>query len=170
MSTTEVTKNSIEVQDIAQTHKAVDDVTFQKLDIDHINISFKVIGDLKEGSKLKIVDCMYLAEDNSYIQAITRQSTGQNRDKIMDFLDHLFLETKRNTEDILEKIRGDVDVDNNVSVLENLITNMVIFLHRYDIMKSVYRSDSGTYSRLGIIRNKFFTFRHSLFRNMAISR
>jgi len=139
------------------------------LDIDHINISFKVVGDLKDGSKLKIVDDMYIAEDNSYLQSLSRQSAGQSRDKIMDFLDHLFSETKRNTEIILSYIKNNTDVDNNVSILENMITNMVIFLHKYDIMKSVYKYDSGTYARLGIIRNKFFTFRHSLFRKMAIS-
>lgn len=145
-----------------------DEYNFPELSVDHINISFKVVGDLREGSKLKIIDNLYLAEDNSYIQPIFRHTGRQNRDKIMNFLDHLFLETKRNTESILTKIRSNIDVDNNVSELENLVSNMVIFLHRYDIMKSVYKSDSGTYSRLGIIRNKFFTFRHTLFRNMAI--
>lgn len=147
-----------------------EDHIFPELNLDYINISFKVVGDLKEGSKLNIVDNLYLAEDNnnSFIRPITRYSSGQNRDKIMDFLDHLFLETKRNTEIVLSNIRNDIDVDNNVSVLENLVINMVIFLHRYDIMKNVYKEDSGTYSRLGIIRNKFYTFRHSLFRDITI--
>lgn len=160
---TDANKNVVELQGSVMD----DNFSFQKIDIDHINISFKVIGDLKEGSKLKIIDDLFLAEDNNYMQSLSRQSGY--RDKIMDFLDHLFLETKRNTEDVLAQIRNGIDVDNNVSILENLVSNMVIFLHRYDIMKNVYKSDSGTYSRLGIIRNKFFTFRHSLFRNLAIS-
>lgn len=168
MSLTDINQNGV-IQNVGET-KPKDEFIFPSLDIDHINISFKVIGDLKEGSKLKIVDNQYLAEDNSFIQSLSRRSTDQSRDKIMDFLNHLFFETKRNTEEILQKIKDGVDIDNNVSVLENLISNMVIFLHRYDIMKNVYKSDSGTYSRLGIIRNKFFTFRHTLFRDMTISR
>lgn len=153
--------------------------TFPDLTIDHINISFKVIGDLKENHKLNIKDNLYFDKDKDndslfrpILQPFNRRMSGQGHDKIMDFLDHLFLETKKNTEAILTKIRNgtnDVEIDNNVSILEDLVSNMVIFLHKYDTMKNVYKDDSATYSRLGVIRNKFFKFRHALFRNMTIT-
>lgn len=138
------------------------------LNVEHINTTFKVIGDLKEGSKVKIVDDRYLAEDNSFVVSFSRYTTGQSREKIMSFLNHLFDETKRNTLLLLTDIRNENDIDNKVSELENVVSNMMIFLHKFDTMRHVYKTDTGTHAKLGVIRNKFFTFRQSLFRDLAI--
>lgn len=140
------------------------------LTIGNINTTFKVIGDLKEGSKVKIIDTRYLAEDNTYFCSFSRYKEGQGREQIMSFLDHLYHETKRNVKELIANIRNNIDVDDNVSELENTMSNMMIFLHRYDVMRAVYRDDTGTHARLGVIRNEFFKFRHSLFRDLAISR
>ena len=142
--------------------------SWPSLSIENINTTFKVVGDLSHGSKVKIIDDRYLAEDNSYLSSLSRYNSGQSREKIMGFLDHLFDETKQLTLTILANIRSGADVDNNVSILENTTTNMMVFLHRYDVMRDVYKCDTGTYARLGVTRNKFFTFRHSLFRDLAI--
>ena len=147
-----------------------EEIQWPKLNIDHINISFKVVADLKEGAKLKIVDNTHLAEDNSYVASLARYSTGQGRDKIMSYLDHLLAETIRNIEAVLGEIRSGINVDNNVSVIEGMVCNMVIFLHRYENMRNVYKSDSSTHAKLGNIRNKFFTFKHTLFREMTIAK
>ncbi|XWV24764.1 hypothetical protein QJ856_gp1019 [Tupanvirus deep ocean] len=139
-----------------------------ELTIENVNTTFKVVGDLKEGVKVKIVGDRYLAEDNSYVVSFSRSMSGQGRDKIMSFLNHLFDETKRNILMLLADIRNGNDVDNKVSELENMVGNMVIFLHKFDTMRNVYKGDTGTHAKLGVIRNKFFTFRHSLFRDLAI--
>lgn len=139
-----------------------------QLTIDMIGTSFKVIADLPTNAKLKIVDRCHLAEDNSYIGSISRYSSGQSRDKIISFLDHLFCETERNIWTILSNIRSDVNVDTNVSVLQGTVAKLHIFLHRYENMRSVYKSDSSAFARLGIIRDKFYTFLNTLFRDMSI--
>lgn len=145
-----------------------DEYVWPELTVDNVNTTFKVVGDLKEGSKVKIVDNKYLAEENSIFVSVSRYTSGQGRDKIMSFLNHLFLETKKNTILLLTDIRNGIDVDNKVSELENMISNMMIFLHRFDTMRNVYRADTGTHARLGVIRNRFYTFRQSLFRDLAI--
>jgi len=139
-----------------------------ELSIEDINTTFKVIGDLRDGAKLKIVENRYLAEDTAYFTSVTRYSSGQSREKTMSFLSHLFNETKRNTEQLLVDIRNNIDVDTRVSELENVISNMMVFMHKYDVMRNVYKSDTGAHAKLGVIRNKFYTFRGSLFRDLAI--
>lgn len=143
--------------------------SWDELTLDMVSTSFKVIADLREGAKLKIVDNTHLAEDNSYNTSIARYFSGQNRDRIISFLDHLFVQTERIVWNILEDIRSDINTDTNVSLLHGLIGKIHIFLHRYENMRAVYRSDSSAFARLGIIRDKFYTFINTLYRNMVIN-
>ena len=144
------------------------DFSWPQLSVGDINTSFKVIGDLSEGAKLKIVDDTYLAEDKAYISSFARYTGGQSRERIMSFLDHLFNETKRNHEKLISEIRTGIDVDNKTPELRDLFGNMIIFLHRYDVMRNVYKSDTGTHAKLGVIRNKFFTFKESFFKDLCV--
>lgn len=139
----------------------------QLLSIDDINISLKVVGDLKSGSKLKILNYKHLAEDNSYINSMTRYQTNQGRDRIIVFLENLFSEVTRNVYVILSEIRNKVNIDNNIHILQGLIYKVSVFLHNYETMRVVYKSDSGAYSRLGINRDKFFMFLNTLFRDLT---
>lgn len=140
------------------------------LTIDDINTSFKVVADLQAGSKLKIINKKHLATDDSYALALTRYNTGQGREIIISFLEHMFKQTEQNVYDILTNIRLGVNIDNNVSILSNLIYKMATFLHRFDVMRSVYVKDSSTHARLGNIRDNFFTFHLNLFREMTVSK
>lgn len=143
-----------------------DSIVWPKLSIENINTTFKVIGDIKEGIKLKIVEDKYLTEDNSYFPSLTREVSYRSR--IISFLRHLFEETERHTGILLSDIKQGKDVDENISELENMISNMMVFLHKYDTMRNVYKSDAGSFATLGVIRNRFFTFRNSLFRKLAL--
>lgn len=138
----------------------------QTLTLDDINTSLKVIGDLKEGSKLKIVNGRHLAEDNSYINAVTRFKTEQNRDRIITFLENMYSEVNRNIKIILSEIRDKINVDNNIYMLQGLIYKISVFLHNYEKMRSVYKSDSHTYSQLGLTRDKYFMFLNGFFRDI----
>ncbi|AYV85435.1 MAG: hypothetical protein Satyrvirus16_11 [Satyrvirus sp.] len=138
------------------------------LTIDLIGISLKVVGDLPINAKLKIVNNCYLAEDNSYIGSISRYSSGQSRDKIISFLDHLFSETERNIWEILGDIRTGKNVNKNISILQGTVSKIHIFVHRYEYMRNVYKTDSGAFARLGIIRDKFHTFLNTLFRDVTL--
>ena len=144
------------------------DNNWKSLSVDMIMTSFKVIADLPDGAKLKIVNGTHLAKEDSYVACLSRYSEGQGRDKIISFLDHLFLESERNIYEILDNIRNGNNVDTNVSVLNGVISKIHIFLHRYEKMRNVYIQDSSAFARLGIIRDKFFTFLNTLFRNMVI--
>jgi hypothetical protein len=139
----------------------------QTLTLDDINTSLKVIGDLKEGHKLIIVNGRHLAEDNSYFNAINRYNTSQGRKRIITFLENMYSEVVRNVYILLGEIRSKVNVDNNIYMLQGLIYKISVFLHNYEKMRVVYKSDSHTYSQLGLTRDKFFMFLNTFFRDVT---
>ena len=145
-----------------------EELTWPDLSIDDINTSLKVIGDIPEGSKLKIIDKKHLAKDDSYFVSIARYNEGQGRERIISFLEHLHSETKRNVDDILKDIRNGINIDNNVCVLRGIVCKLAVFLHKYESMRTVYKSDSSAYARLGNNRDKFYVFLDTLFRDMTV--
>jgi len=152
-----------------KTEKDEIDIIWPPLTIDMISTSLKVIGDLSPGNKLKIVDNRtHLSVDTSYLQLISRYSDEQGRDKIISFLNHLFVEVERNINIILEEIRNNYDVDNKVCVLEGLICKLAVLLHNYENIRFVYKTDTTTYAKLGVNREKFSKFLSNLFRDLAI--
>ena len=140
-----------------------------ELSVEEINITFKVVGDLGENCKVKVVDERYLARDDAIFTCYTRYSGGQGRDKILSFLEHLLKETIRISNNLLEVIRSKTDVDNEISSLEILISGLMIFLHKYDIMRNVYKTDTGTTARFGVMKNKFGAFRQNFFRRILLN-
>ena len=146
----------------------VSQVGYTTLSIDDINTSLKVIGDLKPGIKLKIVDEKHLAEDNGTLNFITRYNSGQGRDQIIEFLENIYVEVTRHSSNILADIRSEINVDNNLSILQGLIYKISVFLHNYETMRVVYKHDSRAYSRLGLTRDKFFMFISTFFRDVIV--
>lgn len=138
------------------------------LSIENIITTFKVVGGIKEGTKLRIKEDKYLTGETSYFPSFTREA--DYRHKIISFLRHLFSETERHTKLLMTAIKDGEDVDENISELEKLISNMMIFLHGFETMMGVYRSDESTFGTLGAIEEKFMTFRHSLFRKLALQK
>jgi hypothetical protein len=136
-----------------------------ELSLDNVNTTFKVIGDLNNGSKLKIIDKKYMAEEDAYVPSFRRTTT---RTDILSFLEHLYHETIRNTDMLLFDIRSGINVDNKVPELENMISNMIIFLHKFDTMRNVYIKDTSAYAQFDNIKAHFIKFRQSLFRDLAI--
>jgi len=166
---TNITKAVEPVQnEIKTTDANINKYVWPELTIDEINTSFKVVGDLSDGAKVKIINNTYLTKDDSYVPSIMRYYNEQGREKLISFLNHLFCETERNIWAVLKEIRNDCDVDTNVSVLQGIVGKLYVFLHRYENMRNVYKTDTGAFAQLGIIRDKFFTFLFTLFRDMAI--
>jgi hypothetical protein len=161
----EVVVAEIATPELEESNKT--DFTTTKLSIDDINISLKVVGDMKSGCKLRIVGDKHLAEENSYLPSITRYRAEQGRDKIINFLQHFLDEINRNVSEILGDIRNGKNVDTNVSILDNLIRNISIFVHNYEKMRSAYQSDSIAFSKLGNIKTKFYTFSATFFRDVT---
>lgn len=138
------------------------------LTVDDISVSFKVVGELPPNTKLKIVDGKNLAIDNSYIKAYTRYVHGQNRYMIISFLRHLLNETKRNSYILLNNAKNNVDVDTNINNLVCLIRKLDVFLHKFDKMREVYVYDSNVHAILGTIRDNFFTFQFTFYKDMIM--
>lgn len=145
------------------------------LTIKNINTTFKVIGDLTAGSKVKVVDDRCLAVDDAYLPSISRIGLN-NRKRTMSYLEHLLLESKRIAYEMLTEIRhsyvlGGVNnntVNNKISELRNFHRNLNIFLHKFDTIKFVYKSDSEVYSALSDTYNNFCTFEDSFYRQLVL--
>jgi hypothetical protein len=150
--------------------------TWPKLTSANINTSFKVVGDILPAQKVNIIDNCCLAIDNSYVSGYFRYTSGQSREKLMSFLVHLLEEAKILAEDLLTSIRtsyrenpGNNNVVNNkLPELRNFHRNLIAFLHKFDTMKNVYHDDSKTYASLGDIRNNFYTFEDSFYRDLVL--
>ncbi len=150
--------------------------TWPKLTSANINTSFKVVGDILPAQKVNIIDNCCLAIDNSYVSGYFRYTSGQSREKLMSFLVHLLEEAKLLAEDLLTSIRtsyrenpGNNNVVNNkLPELRNFHRNLIAFLHKFDTMKNVYHDDSKTYASLGDIRNNFYTFEDSFYRDLVL--
>lgn len=136
------------------------------LNIDQIIVTFRVIGDLKEGTKLKLVNNTHLAEDKSIMSSFYRSWTGQGRGLVISFLGHLLVETKRNIAIILNNVRNNIEYDTNIDVLERAFEKMCVFLHKFDTMRNVYIDDTSSYAELGVIRDNFHTFKGTFFRDI----
>lgn len=143
-------------------------LNWEPLDLNDINTSFKVVGDLPPNTKLKIVNNKYLAAEDSYVTSYSRYAHGQGRERIISFLDHLFKETRRNVDLLLEDIYNGVNVDDNLDALRGVMYKLPIFLHRFDVMRSVYKSDTGVYAKLGNIRDNFFSFMGTFYRKVTV--
>jgi hypothetical protein len=147
-----------------------DKMTWPSLSMDNINTTFSVVGNLKTGVRVKIVDDRYLAVDNTYVSSFTRYTSGQCRERNLSFISHLYNETKRHTIQLLTDIRRGIDVDTRVSELEIMISNMMIFLHNFDMIRQPYESDTGTYAKFGVISRSFLTFRQCWFRDVLVAK
>jgi len=145
-----------------------DALNFAPLSVDNINASLEVLGDIEPGMKLKILDGMNLAVETSYITSVSRFNAGQGRNKIISFLEHMYNELVRNVKLILDEIRSNTNVDHNVSVLRGIICKLAVFLNKYENVRSVYKSDSSTYARLGNNRDKYNVFMDNFFRDVTI--
>jgi len=143
-------------------------IAFPDLGIDDINTSFKVVGELVVGTKLRIINNRYLAADDSSFSSFGRYYSGQGRESVIRFLDHLFNETVKHMNRLLDDVRDNKDVDNNINALTGMIYKLGIFLHHFENIRNVYRSDSNVYARLGNIRDNFFNFRITFFRRLIL--
>lgn len=139
---------------------------WKQLTLDNINTSFKVVSDLLPKTKLRVIDSTHLAAEGSYISALSRYRSGQDREKIISFIDHICTETDRHINELLSQIKNNQAREVNINNLQQLMHNLSTFLHRYDNMRSVYQSDSSSYARLGNIRNRFFNIISTFYRTI----
>lgn len=139
-----------------------------ELSIDDINTSFKVVGELSVGTKLRVVGNRCLAAECSSFSSLGRYYACQGREQVIKFLDHLFNETVRNMNKLLDDIRNHINTDDNINALTGMIYKLGIFLHHFENVRNVYKADSNVYARLDNIRDNFFNFRTTFFRKLIL--
>jgi len=158
----------ISAQTVTTIEKIIDKYEWPQLTIDDINTSLGVVGDLISVKKLKIVNDKHLAVETSYIPTLTRLRNNQGRDRIISFLEHLFVEVKRNINIIIIEIKRGVNVNDNICTLGGIIRKISIFLHNYANMQNMYNNDSDVHNRFQNNRDKFSSFLDNLFRDIIL--
>jgi hypothetical protein len=150
---TKVRETAVELPPETDSPTQNDTESWPQLTLDDLNITFTVVGDLVPGNKLRIVDRKYFTADDSYLRSLTTGSIGQGRQAIISFLEHCHQEVNRNLNVTLALIKTEPDIA--IGKITNFVKNMSIFLHNYDNMRSVYKTDASSYSRLGNIKDNF---------------
>jgi len=140
------------------------------LDVNTLNISFKVVGEMPVGAKLCVINKSYLSSKSGYMDGFVRYKTGQGRKLIISFLEHMMKETKRNAYQILNNIKKGVDIDNNINILSGMMHKLSNFLHKFEHVRQVYKDDSSCYARFGNIRDNFFNFTNIFYRDMILQK
>ncbi|XWV25529.1 hypothetical protein QJ856_gp0228 [Tupanvirus deep ocean] len=126
------------------------------LTIDNINTSLKVVTDLKIGYKLKVIDKSFLAPDDSYVYAWRSYWNGASRDVIISFLEHLFEQTNSQMSKLISDIKSNTKNNyKNIGILNDLVHNLSTFLHGFNKIKDVYKSDASCCARLDNIYKKY---------------
>ena len=87
---------------------------------------------------------------------------------VIDFIGHLFRETVRNVNKLLDEITSGINVDDNINSLEGVDFKLAVFLNRFETMRAVYKNDTGVFARLGNLRDDFLNFRKTFFRKVTV--
>lgn len=138
---------------------------FPDLNVDNINASLKVMGNLQKGFKLMLKDndrCLGVDQSNYLF------SRKYKREDIELFLLHLENQISKVLNNLLTDIQKGIDIDNNISSLGEMLHNLAVANHNYDSISSVYQTDTLAYSKFTTIKNKFATLWVNFIRKMAL--
>lgn len=145
--------------------RKVSNSIFPDLNVDSINASLKVMGNLQKGFKLMLKDndsCLGVDQSNYMF------SRKYKREDIELFLLHLENQISKVLNQLLTDIQKGVDMDNNISALDEMLHNLAVANHNYDSISSVYQADTLAYSKFMTIKNKFTTLWKNFIRKMAL--
>ena len=136
------------------------------LTIDDINTSFKTIVNLQPGYKLKIIDKKNLVIDDSYFYMLRSEKNGQSRNVIINFLDHLLKQTIQNINKMISDAQENITL-NNSYILSNLMHNMSTFIHHFDKIKKIYKTDNTACVKLEVIHNNYVNCHTIIFQQLS---
>uniref|UniRef100_A0A6C0C8I5 Uncharacterized protein n=1 Tax=viral metagenome TaxID=1070528 RepID=A0A6C0C8I5_9ZZZZ len=166
-----MSRRNIESMCIKSNQLETANIEFPKLSLDDISVSLKVVGDLPTAdtqTKLIVVNSTHLAIDTSMFQSISRYGAGQSRELIFNFLEHMYSELVNNINLLLADIDAEIQIDDNILIIRGIICKLAVFLHKYENMRSVYKSDSSMFAKLGNNRDKFHSLMTNFFRKVIL--
>lgn len=161
------------VQVIQSSNESQNVKIFPTLTVNDIITSFKVIGGLELGSKVRIEKDRFFAKDDTYLQSFFRKTTQKD---IIDFLNHIYSETQRIVNgiitNIIEKTKlGETrtpQFDLYISDFQNIFISMSVFLHNFETMAAPYRDQTVTFAQLDNIHQNFTNYLTITFRSIFI--
>ena len=136
----------------------IDDVKFQELSYEDVQINLRLLGDLKEGEKLMISGDRYVVVDQRYIQGIRRYLTSDSRIRSLDFISHVIIETKRYCEEAVKNINQNDYKQINLEKLINIQTLLTGALTGLGRMATTYNDDKLSRAKIETIATTVKTF------------
>lgn len=120
----------------------------------NILLNLKVLGKIKTGHKLSIVD-NNISIDNTYIQSINRWYNNNSRNETVKFLENLDEKITKKIEELLEIDNSSLFLDTRETLLLDLNHHLKTSIDGLRNLISTYQADELIISNLELILNNF---------------
>jgi hypothetical protein len=120
----------------------------------NILLNLKVLGKIKTGNKLSIVD-NNISIDNTYIQSINRWYNNNSRNETVKFLENLDEKITKKIEELLEIDNSSLFLDTRETLLLDLNHHLKTSIDGLRNLISTYQADELIISNLELILNNF---------------
>ena len=120
----------------------------------NILLNLKVLGKIKTGHKLSIVD-NNISIDNTYIQSVNRWYNNNSRNETVKFLENLDEKITKKIEELLEIDNSSLFLDTKETLLLDLNHHLKTSIDGLRNLISTYQADELIISNLELILNNF---------------
>ena len=120
----------------------------------NILLNLKVLGKIKTGYKLSIID-NNINIDNTYIQSVNRWYNNNSRNETVKFLENLDEKITKKIEELLEIDNSSLFLDTRETLLLDLNHHLKTSIDGLRNLISTYQADELIISNLELILNNF---------------
>lgn len=159
--------------DTINTESQPSPVSFNKI-IDQLTLNLKVMGDVKSGDKLSVVNKNFEIDTYSYVRCIYRSYYGDSRIKSLEKVNEVVEDVIKATDQLLNLEPFAQNImnlpDNPSKHLQDLMPDMINANKGLDQLKLTYLNDVLTENKLNIMIKKMSDQIDKIKNNMKISK
>ncbi len=131
---------------------------FKELSYTDVQINLRLLGDLKEGEKVMIVDGKYMQVDQRFGQSLRRYWTEDSRNRTVYFIEHVIEAAKKYCNEAVEKINSDNNKLINLEKLINIQSLLRSSLTGLSRISATYSNDKHNMATIETFRTTIQTF------------
>ena len=135
-----------------------DNEKFKDLSYTDVQINLRLLGDLKEGEKVMIVDGKYMQVDQRYGQSLRRYWTDDSRNRTVYFIEHVIEAAKKYCNEAVDKINMENDKQINLEKLINIQSLLRSSLTGLSRISATYSNDKHNMATVETFRTTIQTF------------
>ena len=136
-----------------------DDVDFELLTYEDIQINLRLLADIVQDEKLHVSsDGKHMVVDNRYGQTVRRYYSGDSRQKTLKFIKHVYKETERHCTEIVDLVNDNQQPKENTEKLVNLYSLIEASVRGLDRLNMTYSDDKLCAAKIATIKKNFQTY------------